>query len=86
MKKINKNKLSKIKTKLDPFWKKREKIYSEFLEKQKKIEDELNKELNLNIKLEFFYCDGECVGIGAENYLDRKYFPLIQDSDFQYLK
>ena len=86
MKKINKDRLSKIKTKLKPFWTKLEKAHLKFLEKQRKIEDEMNKKLNLNIKLEFFYCDGECVGIGAENYSDRKYFPLIQNSDFQSLK
>lgn len=83
MKKLTKKELMKITNKLRPFWKKREEAYFEFLKKQRKIENEINKKLNLNIKLEFFYCDGECVGIGAENYSDRKFFPLIQDSDFQ---
>ncbi len=81
MKKLTKEELIKITNKLKPFWAKREKIYSEFLEKQRKIENEMNKELNLDIKLEFFYCDDGCVGIGTENYSDRKFFPLIQDSD-----
>ncbi len=84
MKKLTKKELIKIIDKLKPFWKKQEKAYSEFLKKQRKIENEINKKLNSNIKLEFFYCDGECAGIGAENYSDRKFFPLIQDSDLQF--
>ena len=40
----------------------------------------MNKNLKLGIEFEFFYSDGECVGIGAANYSDRKKFPLIHDT------
>jgi len=43
----------------------------------------MNKRLKLDIALEFFYCDGECVGIGAEDYSERKRFPLIHDSELE---
>ena len=37
--------------------------------------------VDLEVVLEFFWVDGECVGIGASDYSDRKKFPLIQDFD-----
>jgi len=33
--------------------------------------------------LEFFYVDGECVGIGAANWNDRKACPLIQSCELE---
>ncbi len=45
------------------------------------LEKNMTKDINLGIKLEFFYVDGECVGIGAANYSDRNKFPLIHDSE-----
>jgi len=41
----------------------------------------MSKKIGLEIDLEFFYVDGECVGIGAVNWGDRKKFPLIHDSE-----
>lgn len=40
----------------------------------------MNKKLNLDTELEFFYCDGECCGIGAGEFKDRKKFPLFHDT------
>lgn len=69
--------------KLKPFWEKREKLETEFRKKETKLEKEMNKKLNTGIKLEFFYSDGECCGIGAANFNDRKKFPLIHDSELR---
>jgi len=67
--------------KLKPFWKEWQKARREFLDKQMQIEKEMNKKLGLGIELEFFYCDGECCGIGAADYSEREKFPLIHDSE-----
>ena len=45
------------------------------------LEKEMTYEAGLGIELEFFYVDGECVGIGASKIEDRKKFPLIHDSE-----
>lgn len=79
MEKLTEKELIEITNRLQPFWKKRQIEYSRFLKKERKIEEEMNR--NLKLKLEFFYVDGRCVGMGAENYSDRKSFPLIHDSD-----
>lgn len=65
---------------LKPFWEEHSKLIAEFYKKEAKLEEKMNKKLKLKIKLEFFYCDGECCGIGAEDFSQRKNFPLIQDS------
>lgn len=81
MKKINKKELRKITIKLKPHWEKFQKLRFEHFNKIMLLQKEMNKKMNLKTKLEFFYCDGECVGIGAEDYSERKYFPLIHDSE-----
>jgi len=70
-------------SKLKPFWKRREDESYKFIKKQIKIEEEMNKKLKkyFNTELEFFYVDGQCVGIGAVMFNDRKKFPLIHDSE-----
>ena len=72
-------KLKEIKRKLKPFWKRYLELQSNYHKRIKSLEKIMNNKLKLKTKLEFFYVDGECVGIGAEDYADRKYFPLIQD-------
>ena len=81
MNELNKEKLDKIKEKLKPYWKDYQRILGDFFHETNKLQKKMNKELKLSMDLEFFYADGECVGIGAENYADRKKFPLIHDSD-----
>lgn len=68
---------------LKPFFEKRNKLYLNFLKREVVLQTKMNEKLRLGINLEFFYCDGVCVGIGAENYSDRKTFPLIHDSDLE---
>lgn len=68
---------------LKPFWKEYENILGNHFNKVKLLEIKMNNmadKKNLP-RLEFFYVDGEVVGIGAENYLDRKKFPLLHNSD-----
>jgi hypothetical protein len=81
MKKLNRKELQKITKKLKPFWKAYRKLESEHFKKVRALEDKMNKKIKAKTKLEFFYVDGECVGVGAENYSDRNWFPLIQDSE-----
>jgi len=81
MRKLTRGQIIKLTNKLKPFWKKRQSLYSKFFNEERKIEYEMNKNLKSKIKLEFFYCDGECVGIGAEDYSERQFFPLIHDSE-----
>jgi len=79
MKKFKKPEIdNKIKEKLKPYWKEFHRLEREFFHKIGKLQKKMNKELNLGIDLEFFYADGECVGIGASKYSDRENFPLIQ--------
>ena len=63
MKKLSKVEIKKITKRLKPYWKEYWKIWNEFLEKSNNLEKKMNNELNLNSELEFFYVDGECVGI-----------------------
>ncbi|MFH0836701.1 MAG: hypothetical protein V1870_01085 [Candidatus Aenigmatarchaeota archaeon] len=65
--------------KLKPFWKRREKIASELFRKEHAIQQEMCKKLGED--LEFFYCDGECVGIGHTDFRKRNKFPLFNDSE-----
>ena len=80
MKKLNAKERDEYIKKLRPFWKKRQELVSKFSKEQRKLEKEMNK--NFKVDLEFFYTDGECCGIGAEHFDDRKWFPLIMDSEF----
>jgi len=73
----------KIIERLKPFWKNYWDEEKKFMQKILKLEKEMNKKLTLGVELEFFYAEGECVGIGASDYSDRKKFPLIQDSEFR---
>lgn len=67
--------------KLKPYWEEHLRFRGEFYKKEEKLQKEMNKNLKLGIELEFFYSDGECAGIGAANYSDRKKFPLIHDTE-----
>ena len=71
--------------KLKPYWTRRNQLCSEFSKKERELEEEMNGELKTPAGLEFIYIDGNCVGIGAENYNDRKKFPLIHDSELEEL-
>ena len=75
--------MKEITKKLIPFWEKYMELQIEFYKKQEKLQREMNKAMRLGVKLEFFYVDGECVGIGAERYSKRKNFSLIHDSDLE---
>ena len=80
---MNKKAKKKIIENLKPFWKRYWKLESRFSEKVRKLEKEMNRKSGQKIKLEFFYCDGYCCGIGAENYSDRRKFPLIHDTELE---
>ena len=70
--------------KLRPYWKERGKLEREFREKEMELAKKMNKELETEIELEFFYCQhGYCAGIGATFGKDRKKFPLIHDSELE---
>jgi hypothetical protein len=81
MKKLNKKQVKRLTIKLKPFWNKYQKLRSSFWNKELKLEKEMNKKLNFKCKLSFFYVDGECAGIGADDYSLRKFVPLIYDSE-----
>jgi len=81
MRKISKKELKEITLKLNPFWRKYRKLQGDYSKKVRILEKDMNKKIKPKTRLEFFYCDGECVGIGAENYSDRKFFPLIQENE-----
>ena len=82
MGKLNKRQIKSITKKLKPFWVKLSELQKKFYKEQGRLQKEMNKSMRFGVKLEFFYVDGECVGIGAERYSKRKNFPLIPDSDF----
>ena len=81
MNKLNRVKIKKIVAALKPFWWRHAELQREFFKKQEKLEQEMTKELGLGINLEFFYCNGECCGVGAKDFSDRKVFPLIHDTN-----
>ena len=83
MKKLNEKEKEEFIQKLRLFWKKYQDLSDEHFKKLIILEREMNKKVKAKINLEFFYVDGECVGIGAENYSDREWFPLIQDREFE---
>ena len=83
MKKLNKRQIEEVTRKLGLFWEKRRKFYLDLMKKEEKLQKEMNKKLNLNVEIEFFYVDGECVGIGALDFSKRKIFPLIHDRDLE---
>lgn len=75
---LNKKYKKDIIKELKPFWEKREELASKWRKEERKLEEEMNKKLKLDIKLIFFYNqDGECCGIGADEWKDRKKFPLV---------
>jgi len=77
---MKKGELNRLIKKLKPYWKEHIKLSQEFCKKEEKLQKEMNRNLKLGIELEFFYCDGECVGIGSADYSERKKFPLIHDT------
>ena len=72
---------NKIISKLKPFWRRYWKKEEKFRKEVAKLEKEMTEKINLGIKLEFFYVDNECVGIGGFDLEDREKFPLIHDSE-----
>ena len=80
MKKLTKIQIGKITDILKPFWRKQNELWIKFDKEQERLQREMSKEINLGIDLEFFYVDGQCVGIGASDFSERKNFPLIYDS------
>ena len=53
------------------------------MQKEREIEKRMNKKSGLKIELEFFYVDGECVGIGASDFSERKKFRLIDSGELR---
>lgn len=78
-KKLSNEEIKEITAKVKPFFKEYWELFGEFGDKIKVLEEKMNKEINPKTKIEFFYVDGEMAGIGAENYSDREWFPLIPD-------
>jgi hypothetical protein len=70
---------------LKSFWEKRDIDERYFRHEELKLEEEMSKKAG--IELEFFYVDGECVGIGAKDWDKRgklpHKFPLINDSELR---
>ena len=62
---------------LKPHWDEWCRYRSEFMKKEREIEEKMRKEFGLD--LEFFYVDGGCVGIGVPS--NPSSFPLIHDMD-----
>jgi hypothetical protein len=79
--KLSQKELAKLASQLSPFLEKYWEISSEFSENIGKLVEQMNEKIKPPTKLEFFHVDGECVGIGAENYQDREWFPLIKDKE-----
>ena len=63
--------------KLQPYWNEFWKVQNEFVKKTAEIEKKMNSKIKPFVQLGFFWCDGECVGIGAEDIDDRSKFPLL---------
>lgn len=59
-------KTKKLIKQLKPYWKEVRKLESKFYKQLYKLQDKMRKETNIK-GLEFFYCDGENVGIGNES-------------------
>jgi len=78
---MNKKQKNELIKKLRPYWKECDKIRIRHWREITKLEEKMNKELKLKIPLEFFHVEGEIVGIGAEDWNDRKHFPLIHDNE-----
>lgn len=64
-----------------PYWRKRRKIEQLFHKIERNIEQDMS--VRARMALEFFYCDGDCVGIGAEDWDVRKQFPLLHDLELE---
>ena len=54
-------------------------LYHKFLDAEAKLEKRMQKKFSL--PLEFFYVDGNCVGIGIPS--QPKQFPLIHDTELE---
>lgn len=71
--------------KLHPFWVLRNLTYDKFRKREQEIEKVMKKMTGED--LEFFYVEGECVGIGHKDWVRRKkgknYFPLIHDRELE---
>ena len=64
---------------LKKYWEKRNIIQRDFIHKEFKIEEAMSKAVGK--ELEFFYVDGECMGIGAKDFNERFKFPLIHEDE-----
>jgi len=80
--KLSKEEIKIISEKVKPFFEEYWNLSSEFDNKVKTLTDKMNEELKTETKIEFFYVDGEMVGIGAEDYSDREWFPLIHENEY----
>jgi len=78
---MNKKEKSKIIRKLRPYWEEFRKLEMKHSRGIDALEKKMTKGAKSNIRLEFFYVDGSPVGIGAQDFSDRKSFPLIHDSE-----
>jgi hypothetical protein len=78
--KLNEEEIKLISEKAKPFFKEYWKLSLEFGDKVRILEEKMNKEIKPKTKIEFFYVDGEMVGIGAEDYSDGAWFPLIHEN------
>ena len=67
--------------KLKPHWEKYQDL-KELFSQQRMILENCMKE-KLGEDLEFFYVDGECVGIGHTDLSKRKKFPLFQREELE---
>ena len=80
-KKLSETEIKEITEKVKPFFKEYRKLDLEFSNKVKILTDRMNKEIKPKTKIGFFYVDGEMTGIGAEDYSDRAWFPLISEDE-----
>jgi len=62
--------------KLKPYWRRFQKAEDEFFKRKAVLEMIMSRKMG--ISLEFFSVDGEFVGIGAQEWEDRKKIPLIR--------
>jgi len=80
---MNKKEYKKWVAKLVPYWNEHRKLEAAFRLKEVWLEAKILKETGRD--LIFFYGDISegCMGIGADNWNDRKKFPLIHDADLE---
>jgi len=70
-----------IRKSLKSYWREFVNLQNDFVKRINVLQSKMNDKLKLGINLEFFYVEGECVGIGAEKFEDREKFPLYHGSE-----